>query len=328
MTLNKLLLLFFVLLLSYSNGVSQCCSPGNPVGGSGNLGTLNEKSLKIILTHRYSYSGKYMDGDKPFDPYFVETGKFNYTGILIAYALNKRLTVELESGYFSNKSQTYIDGVLPSKKSGNGINSITLTPKINLLKKKGWEITTGFGLKFPVGAYNKEFNGAIAELDIQPSTGATDYINTIFIAKEYLEKKIRFFFYNRVELKTTNPLQYKYGNLYATSFFVSYSASVRWDFIAQLRNEFREKDERPAQVKPYDLVKIPISGSEKMFFSPQVNYNFNPTLSIFVLADIPIYQYYNEQQLANSYAVSLSVMKTFVPKPKNKIQILKTLTSE
>lgn len=302
-------ILLLLLSLIYLEDYSQCCSPGNPVGGSGNLGVLNEKSLKIILSHRYSYSGKYLDGDQPFDPYFVETGNFNYTGILVAYALSKRITTELETGYFTNKSQTYVDGVLPSKKSGNGINSITLTPKINFLKKKGWEITAGVGLKYPIGAYNKEFDGVIAELDIQPSTGATDFINTIFIAKEYLEKHLRFFLYNRIELKGTNPLQYKYGNLYSTSLFLSYSASNRWDFIVQVRNEYREKDERPAQVKPYDVVKVPISGSEKVFFSPQVNYNFSPTFSVFVLADIPIYQYYNKQQLANSYAISLSIMK-------------------
>ncbi len=319
---NKLVILLCVLLLLSIKGAAQCCSPGNPVGGIGNLGTLNEKTLKIILTHRYSYSGKYMEGNKSYDPYFVKTGNFNYTGILLAYALSKRITTELETGYFENKSQTYVDGVLPSKKSGNGINSITVTPKINIIKKNAWEITTGLGIKYPVGAYNKEFNGAIAELDVQPSTGATDFINTLFISKEYLEKHLRFFLYNRIELKGTNPLQYKYGNLYATSFFVSYSASVRWDFIAQIRNEFREKDERPAQVKPYDVVKIPISGSEKVFFSPQVNYNLNQTLSIFVLADVPIYQYYNQQQLANSYAVSISIIKKIEPKSKDKIKTL------
>jgi Putative MetA-pathway of phenol degradation len=312
----SLILILFFLFLNLES-FSQCCSPGNPVGGTGNLGSLNEKTLKVILAHRYSYSGKYMEGNKPYDPYFVETGNFNYTGILLAYAINKRITTELETGYFENKSQTYVDGVLPQKKSGNGINSITLTPKINILKKNAWEITTGLGIKYPVGAYNKEFNGVIAELDIQPSTGATDFINTLFISKEYLEKHLRFFLYNRVELKGTNPLQYKYGNLYATSFFVSYSASIRWDFIAQIRSEYREKDERPAQVKPYDVVKIPISGSQKIFLTPQINYNVTQKFSLFVLADIPVYQYYNQQQLANTFSVSVGLSKKF--KSRNKI---------
>ncbi len=293
-------------------GFSQCCSPGNPIGGTGNLGVLDKKSLKVIATHRYSYSGKYMAGSGIYEPYFVKTGYFNHTGILLAYALNKRLTVEMESGYFSNKSQTYVKGIIPGNKTGFGFTNITFTPKVNLLKKNDWEITTGLGLKYPVGSYNKAFDGAVAELDIQPSTGAVDYIHTLFISKEYLSMHLRLFIYNRIEVKNANPLQYKYGNLYATSFFISYSASFRWDFIAQGRSEIRNKDERPAQIKPYNMEKIPISGSQKVFISPQVNYNVSQTFSISVLADLPVYQYYNAQQLASSFAVALSIIKKFM----------------
>jgi len=302
-------ILFPYLLLTSVQGYSQCCSPGNPIGGTSNLGVLKEKSLKLILTHRYSYSGKYMAGNDIYEPYFVNTGYFNHTGILLAFALSKRFTVELESGYFANKTQTYIAGIIPEKKKGYGFNNIIFTPKINLLKKNDWEITTGLGLKYPIGSYNKSFDGAVAELDIQPSTGAVDYIHTLFISKEYLSKHLRLFLYNRIEIKTANPLQYKYGNLYATSFFVSYSASFRWDIIIQARTEIRSKDERPAQVKPYNMEKIPISGSQKVFISPQVNYNFNQVTSVSMLADIPVYQYYNEQQLANSFALAISFIK-------------------
>lgn len=302
-------ILFLCLSLTTVNSYSQCCSPGNPIGGTGNLGVLEEKSLKVMLTHRYSYSGKYMAGNEIDKPYFVKTGYFNHTGILLAFALNKRFTVELESGYFANKTQTYVAGIIPDKKTGYGLTNVVFTPKINLLKKNDWEITTGLGLKYPVGSYNKAFNGAVAELDIQPSTGAVDYIHTLFISKEYLPKHLRFFLYNRMEIKTANPLQYKYGNLYATSFFVSYSASFRWDLVVQIRNEIRSKDERPAQVTPYNMEKIPISGSQKVFISPLVNYNISQTMRVSLLADIPLYQYYNEQQLANSFAVALSIVK-------------------
>ena len=305
------IILFFCLILIATKSYSQCCSPGNPIGGTGNLGVLDEKSLKIMLTHRYSHSGKYMEGSNVYDPYFVESGNFNFTGILLAYALTKRFTVEIESGYFANKTQTYVEGIIPDQKTGYGFNNVIFTPKINLLKKKDWEITTGLGLKYPIGSYNKAFNGAVAELDIQPSTGAVDYIHTLFISKEYLSRHLRLFLYNRVEIKKANPLQYKYGNLYATSFFTSYSASFRWDFIIQIRSEIRSKDERPAQVKPYNIEKIPISGSQKIFIVPQINYNFSQTFSLSILADIPVYQYYNEQQLANSFAVAISIIKKF-----------------
>jgi hypothetical protein len=187
-----------------------------------------------------------------------------------------------------------------------------------LFDKNDWEITMGVGLKYPIGAYNKAFNGAIAELDIQPSTGAVDYLHTLFISKEYLVKHLRFFLYNRTEIKTTNPLQYKYGNLYATSLYASHSTSFRWDLIMQIRSEIRLRDERPSQVSPYDFQKIPISGSQKVFVSPQINYNISQTLNIAILADLPIYQYYNEQQLASSYSISVNITKRFNKKEHEK----------
>jgi len=250
-----------------------------------------------------------MEGNKNIDPYFVESGNFNHTGILLAYAINKRFSIELESGYFANKTQYYIEGIIPSKKTGYGPTNITFTPQVNLLKKKNWEITTGLGLKYPIGSYNKKFKGAVAELDKQPSTGAVDFIHSLFASKEYQAKHLRLFLYNRMEFKTANPLQYKYGNLYATSFFISYSASLRWDLILQVRSEIRAKDQRPAQTEPYDIEKIPVSGSQKFLVSPQINYNINQTMSISVLADIPVYQNYNKQQLANSFAVALNIIK-------------------
>jgi len=307
-------ILCFSFLLFHYNGFSQCCSPGNPVGGTGNLGVLAKDEMKIMATYRHSYSGKYMDGSKVYEPYFVETGYFNHTGFLFAYGVSNRVTLEIESGYFISKGQSYVEGIIPAKKKGYGLTNISFTPKVMLLNKNDWEITMGLGLKYPIGAYNKAFNGAIAELDIQPSTGAVDYIHTLFISKEYLAKHLRFFLYNRVEIKTANPLQYKYGNLYSTSFYMSYSASFRWDLITQVRSEIRSKDERPGQVSPYDIQKIPISGSKKVFIAPQINYNINESMNISILVDLPIYQYYNKQQLASSYSMLLSITKKFKKK--------------
>ncbi len=288
---------------------AQCCSPGNPIGGTSNLGVLPSGSWKIIFNYKYSYSGSYYDGAKETTPYFVKSGYFNYAGFLLSHAISDRLTIDLESGYFLNKIQRYVNGILPSEKRGFGITDLSITPKINLLRKNNWEITAGIGLKIPVGPYDGKFDGAIAELDIQPSSGATDFNFTLFISKEYLEKKLRFFLYNQIALKGTNPLYYKYGNLYSTAIFGSYSFSPRFDLIFQVRNELRAKDERPSQNPPYATEKIPISGSDKLFIVPQLNFSGDQTWSLSILVDFPTYQYYNEQQLANSYAITLVFVK-------------------
>ena len=310
MKVSLFLLVFFMVF----EVLSQCCSPGNPVGGSSNLGTLNEGSWKVIAYYRYSSSGKYYDGSKPFDPYFVKSGSFNYSGLLISHAISQKITIDFEVGYFITKGQEYVTGVIPKTKTGYGLADFFITPKLNLLKRNDWEITSGLGLKIPLGSYKRKFKGAIAEIDIQPTSGAVDYIHTLYVSKEFPQNHLRFFIYNRIEVKRPNPRLYKYGNLYATSFYTSISMSTRFDFILQARSEIRAKDERPGQTPPYRIEKIPISGSQKIFFSPQINFNGSQTWSVSALVDIPVYQYYNKQQLANSYAVSIVFSKKFNPK--------------
>jgi len=314
--MNKLVALLVFCILSTSDCMPQCCSPGNPIGGTGNLGILEPKTLKLITNYNYSYSGKYYEGSKPMEPYFVKTGYFNYVGIRLVMALSNRLITEMETGYFINKVQSYTAGIIPQKKQGYGITNISFIAKLNLFrsKKKDFEITSGIGIKFPMGSFNKlKYQGGILPLDIQPSTGAADLIHTLFIYKEILEKHWRFFLSNRIEIKGTNPDGYNYGNLYATSIFASYNKS-RLYVIMQLRSEIREKDERPAQTLPYEKIKIPVSGSRKIFISPQISYSIKQTLIISGIIDIPVYQYYNKQQLGSSYAFSLNISKKFKPK--------------
>mgnify|MGYP000259416532 CR=1 FL=1 len=90
---------------------------------------------------------------------------------------------------------------------------------------------------------------------------------------------------------------------------------MHWVFIAQLRSEIRGRDTRPKtgtglQAKDDNREKIIPTGSQKLFIIPQVAYSVkNWTFS--ALIDVPLYQYYNDKQLASTVAVSASVSKKF-----------------
>jgi hypothetical protein len=309
-----LLVVIIIFLVGKNRVFAQCCSPGNPIGGIGNLGVLDAKTVKLILNYQSSRSGKYFDGSKPMIPYFVKSGQYNYVNIDVAFAIRQRLTFELGIGYFIGKTQNYIDGIIPVKKTGYGFSNANATAKVNIFRKNNWELTVGLGLMYPIGPYNKIFDRAIAELDVQPSSGAVNYVNTIFISREWMKNHFRVFLFHRTELKTANPLSYKYGNLYSTSIFTSYSPSNRWDLVFQVRSEIRAKDERPKQIPPYETEKIPVSGSKRLLIAPQINYNISQSFSISIIADIPVYQYYNLQQLAFTSAFSVSLQKRFFKK--------------
>ena len=309
----------FLLILSGlpTDLTAQCCSPGTPIGGTSALGVLDKQSTKIFLYYKYGYSGRYFEGSKPAESQSIKNGNYNYTGISLAFGIAEKITTEIETGYFINKTQNYVENIIPNQQIGKGLTDVTLGFKVNFYRnlEKQLEITSGVGIKFAIGSYTQSNNGAILPRDLQPTTGSTDFIHILFLYKGYVEKHLRFFINNRIEFKRQNPETYKYGNLYATSFFTSYSLSPGWNIITAIRSEIRERDTRSSTGFGIQIdnerEKVIQSGSQKVFIVPQLSYSFGKDWILSVLVDIPVYQYYNDKQLASSYAVSLSISKEF-----------------
>ena len=68
--MRKLSFLIFITLLTRT-AFSQCCSPGNPIGGTTNIGILDKKAFRVIAFYRYSYSDGYYKGSKKSNSNFV-----------------------------------------------------------------------------------------------------------------------------------------------------------------------------------------------------------------------------------------------------------------
>lgn len=320
--MRYLLLILILPLLFSQHAVSQCCSPGNPIGGTSALGVNDLNSWKLFLNYRYGYSGQYYEGDQPSETQFIQDGNFNHLGLIAAYGLSSRLTIEAELGYFINKTQRYIDGVIPAQQSGSGLTDVHLSARLNLFRNtmEEWEITTGLGAKIPIGTNEqKDTRGAFLPRDLQPTTGAYDLVHSMFFYKGFLNKKIRTFLLTRIEYRGKSLDEYRYGNLYAASLFGSFSPSTQWIFIGQIRSEFRGQDTRPESgfgiPDGKGREKIIPTGSRKFFLTPQISYSVSSALQVSILAEVPVYQHYNDKQLSTTAAIMLSLGYT-ISKPK------------
>lgn len=109
---------------------------------------------------------------------------------------------------------------------------------------------------------------------------------------------------NHTEVKTANPDGYRYGNLLSTSVFGSAHVGLRWDAAFQMRSEIRARDRRKSG-------PIPVTGSTKVFLSPQLSYAISQTLVVSGLVDVPIYQYYRGGQLGSTIGFSISLIRRF-----------------
>lgn len=290
-----------LIVLYYQPIFSQCCS-ANPIVGSSNIGLLSKNTLRAIAFYRYSYSDTYFEGSKKReDIHYLKYSLYSYVGNILSYGITRKITTDLELGYYLLKSElTDVNRKLSTNGLNNGIWSI----KYGIIKSSGFELTAGAGLKFPFTQNLKEKDGRPLSISLQPSTNAFGGVFLLFMQKNFVEKKIRLFLIHRAELPNAyNKIYYMKGNTFFTSFFFAKSFNEHWGALLQLRNEIRTRDYW------YDKA-LPGTGGTLLFISPQINYQIKG-FNFSLLYDFPIYRNVNEIQIVSRYAFSFICTKDF-----------------
>jgi hypothetical protein len=313
----KFILAGLFILIFRTDIYSQCFgSPGNPIAGTANLGTVKHSLLRINLFERYSVSHTYFHGSRKSDFLLYDKAFYNYFGNSMAYGIHKRLTIETETGYFINRTVNYSQHIqLPVySQSGHGFSHFVLSLKTPLYEGQkhplNWAVSGG--MKAPLQFKNKTKNGIELPVDVQPSTMAWGVVLQSFLLFENSFKGLRYFMINRYEYNFPNINDYLWGQAIFTSLFVSkhlyFNApfmSENWTAILQLRHEMRTHDYN------YKLEnsKVKGSGSQLVYIVPQLNYTIQEKWNISILADMPIYKYYNETQLSHDFAITFNLTR-------------------
>jgi len=314
---NKLI--FFLILLSffYIDLYSQCfSSSGNPIGGTANMGTVNKKTIRISSFYKHACADKYFSGDERTD-YNLKKARYNYIGTLLGYGLSDKITIEAELGYFVNKIQEYpMFSIDPD--TGRGLSNAVISGKFNLYsnKEKRFEITAGIGGRIPLQSFAIQQNNNDLSIDVQPTMGSYGIVAQLFLIKENSFKGLRYFLINRFEYNFKNKedyfmnnVQYKFGSVYYTSFFVSKhlwlpwtTGDGIWTVIFQLRNEIKAKRIQNNEI-------VPASGACLFYVAPQLNVTIHKKWNVSFMFDYPIYQYYNETQLGINYSFLINLTR-------------------
>lgn len=295
--------LFFILIQT-KNGFSQCCGGCNPIGGNTNQGTLPKNILQLNTYYKYGYSERYKEEDHISDFKFVKNATSSFINLQVGYGVTKRFTAQAEVGYYLNRTQNFATigtYTIPSL-NGFGGSSAILTGKYNIVKDTthDFEFTMGLGVKMPWGFAPQIVNGVELSEDVQPSNGAYGLVLQSFLFKQFDRSNVRIFLINGITYNTVNQRNYKEGNMYLTSFFVSKTFLQNITGIFQLRNEIKDFAYR-------DNLKVSSSGGYKFVFVPQLNYKIKQNYNVSVLYELPIYQYYNGIQLNDKYAFTINL---------------------
>jgi hypothetical protein len=293
-----------LLIIGYSATLqAQCCSPGNPIGGTANVGTVDARAFRALAFLRHSYSDTYYEGTQKAG-FQGTTARYYYLGSVLAYGLTRRLTVETELGFFLNKQKTS-EGVPEEETSGLSNSVVTL--KYSLWKDvfREWEVTAGAGLRFPLTkSLALDETGFPLSMDVQPSTGAMGFVGQVLLYKGFLPEGWRFFLLNRYEQNAANNIDYRFGQALTSTLFVSRKINLHWTGILQLRNEWRDID-------TWEDIPLNTTGGNVVSVSPQLNYTIAQKWNVSVLVDVPVWRRYNLAQLGAKYAVAVNVVRDF-----------------
>ncbi len=299
-----------ILLKTIPLGAQCFSSSGNPVGGSQNMGTLDKGLLSCIGFYRSSFSDRYFEGSKESSVDILKNANYNYAGTLLAYGLAQGVTIEMEAGYFVNKTKNY---KIPAGYSlrGFGPANALISSKIqifnNIEKGIGWSASVG--LKIPFSRELQYIDNVRLPFDLQASTGAFGLVVQSYLMKQNSFTGMRYFVFNRMDINGTSKDGYHYGPSFVNAAFVSKHLirtsgwPVSITLIFQVRNEIHRQNELWSEPEIS-------SGSVKLFASPQVNFSLHETWNLSILTDIPVYQYYNHIQLADRMAFGISLSRS------------------
>lgn len=287
---------------------SQCLSSVNPVGGTINLLALPSKTLRVISFYRFNYGNRYFEESKPSDFNLIKSASYNYLGAILGYGITSRLTLENEMGYFINKTQHY-DIESARKVRGYGFSNLIVSARYGIYTNNQRRIyfSASAGLKIPSSFNYQTADGVELPEEVQSSLGSYGMVLQSFLVKEHPLRGLRFFLTNRFETNRDNQKEFKLGNSYYTSLYISKHLMFQWlkgdwTTILQIRNEIRAKNTRYNE-------PIEASGGIVFFLSPQINYTIKETWNISLMGDLPVYQYLNGIQLGTRFGLTFGVSR-------------------
>ena len=297
---------FFPFLLK-----AQCLSSVNPVGGTDNLLVLEKNALRVISFYKYGQGNQYFEGSGRSDFNMISKAYYNFLSVIVGYGLTPKLTLEMESGYFFNKTQNY--NFTPAYSlTGRGLSNAVILAKHSIFTEpvNRIYITGALGAKIP---FSRELqwspNNVKLPVEVQPTLGAYGAVFSTSFVKENSGTGIRYFLTNRIETHVQNREDYKPGTSVYTSLYISkhlrqHWLKDNWTAILQFRNEIRGYDK-------VDGWKKESSGSALFFISPQLNFVLKEEWYLSAMTDIPVYQHFKGTQLGAGTGFTFIVAKTF-----------------
>ena len=313
--------IIFVLLSSTSVNGQGCCSGGTPLSGNLDIAANPSKTLSVRLTYDNNKLQDLLVQTKELEDK-TRTRLSNSVLLRLNYSLNKRIAFTSLLTY-SNQIEKVEFQNFSSKSQAVGLGDIVFFVQYNFINSNKTSLSSAVGIKAPTGRIDRanDDTGLLLPPDLQPGTGALDYLfSSQYARKNLFDKNLNFQAGLTYRLATPaerfNSQQiYKFGNEFqffagmSNSFYIKKSILTPQLTLRYRHTGFDETNE----------VKTANTGGHWTYLSLSSLFSPNSKISFFIQGSFPLYRNLDGVQLTTSYRITTSVSYAFTFKEKLEI---------
>lgn len=271
---------------------------------------LDLNALNLPHAHRFSLdlSLQYIDQDQPrIGTHDAAVGEIHghhdevrtinrITTATLTYAATERVHVTASLPFVSRAHEHLESDVVPEAWDIHGVGDLSLVARANVWRRL-WLIG---GAKLPTGADDRRNEeGELGELPIQPGSGTTDAIAGVAWQSEFARRVPRTSDYATAAWFASATYQrrgsrddYRLGNELQLNAGAALPLTKRLEALAQLNGRIRERD------RAADPEEAELTGGTFVYASPGLRWSLGGA-SLYVLAQLPVYQRVNAIQLTS-----------------------------
>lgn len=290
-----------------------CCSAGSPLLGSLEVSSAQNKVLRLGLTYEYNFLDAVYSGTSDIHD---NTRIRRVHAILLEadYGLTDKISLTTLLTFVNQRREIFSKAETQNSLSTLGISDAIIMAKyslssINLLNNK--ELSFGFGVKIPFGSASFKEDGILLPADMQPGTGAWDFIFSGYAGKSFWPKlPLNIFLSTSYRLNGTNKRfgdnfnGYSFGNEVIANLGLGYRTNTIFDFslILRYRNTLPDK---------FNKEEVSNTGGNWIYFLSGVNANINDRLTFRVSGSLPLYRNLTGTQLTTTFTTGFTIFYTF-----------------
>jgi hypothetical protein len=236
--------------------------------------------------------------------------------------------MSIETGYFFNKTQIGLNN--RETITSSGVGDLIIFPRYTIYnhntERARTEVTLGLGLKIPVG---KHLDSTVVYTDqsgkqyftpmppaVMPTTGSNDFVFYGFAFRGYPTKNFRVFTSALYVKKGWNSLGQRFGDYASIGLYAGKTFFHNYGVTMAVKGEWIDKMKYDPKIDMLALYNLDVNstGGKRILFVPQISYGYK-SFSLFLLSEIPVYQYVNGTAIASQYLFTAGFSyRFFVPK--------------